>query len=189
MIARFLRESVFVGALSLAACGASEDGRSTLTPAAATETKPPASGAFSLRPSDRANAIHLECSDADRCNALDDDCDGRIDEGCSDASLPIHAAWNSAVAIELGVGRLAGDAAGGTAQSTCEGARRISLRPSAVDAENLLWARIVNDCGEEQPTTLSVAVTGAPSAGALTISLPSSGEPVAIGRVERVSVP
>lgn len=56
-------------------------------------------------------ALTCDPQSSEQCNALDDDCDGRIDEGCGygEGQLQLTLAWNSAADIDLYLREPGGD--------------------------------------------------------------------------------
>lgn len=59
----------------------------------------------SITPSAGATAVEVECAAGatEACNAIDDNCDGVIDEGCGVGTGPVQVAvtWNSGADIDL----------------------------------------------------------------------------------------
>lgn len=101
----------FVALLSLlaTACAGSGVSTSVATPASAraevTTIAPVVFGGAELH--EGASAIEVPCESAaeERCNALDDDCDGRVDESAScpydPGELHVVVAWNTDADVDL----------------------------------------------------------------------------------------
>ncbi|MEM6960913.1 MAG: hypothetical protein AAF355_14565 [Myxococcota bacterium] len=93
--------SIMVGLFSIS-CGSSR-----VTPASISV------GRLTFEPSSSLRRVPVDCLPREYCSALDDDCDGRVDEGCSGVdtvagSLPeadldsiVHVAWNSSASFGL----------------------------------------------------------------------------------------
>jgi hypothetical protein len=119
-----------------------------------------------VRPAEHATQIELACTEGvdETCNAVDDDCDARIDEGCGWDGGPVQvvAAWNRGVDLELLVegGGVAidhdgrGDCEAGPT-STIENAR--ALEPVREEVEISLRRKDACGAGDD-PVTASVAI-------------------------------
>ncbi|MBW2460249.1 MAG: hypothetical protein JRH11_01300 [Deltaproteobacteria bacterium] len=106
--------SIVLATCALAACGGSTP---PTTPAPEASSDPaPATGGTAVA-ADGAIAMQLACTEGanERCDALDDDCDGLIDEGCgyAEGSLTIVATWGSEADVDLVVTGPDGEAAPG----------------------------------------------------------------------------
>ena len=109
-MSRTLPHAVLLAAASsLVACtGATVQGRASAEASVSAEvtTRPlVAPRAEDVRVSDRATPLRVECAEdaAEACNALDDDCDGTVDEGCGYDGGPMQVtiAWNSDADLDL----------------------------------------------------------------------------------------
>jgi hypothetical protein len=111
------------------------------------------------------------------CNALDEDCDGQLDEGCDWAAeaLQVVARWNTKADIDLYVvGPDGAEHGGGTAEGTTRHDGDGACGEGDVDARSRLAAVGIDEepargrytvevvradpCGTEGPTTVSVSV-------------------------------
>jgi tRNA (guanosine-2'-O-)-methyltransferase len=96
-----------VAGLVAAGCGAArgETESDTARAARVTETRIlPVTGTL-LEPGPLATPIEVACDEAARelCNAIDDDCNGVIDDGCGyeGGSIQVTLAWNSGADVDL----------------------------------------------------------------------------------------
>jgi putative metal-binding protein len=134
----------------------------------ATRRAPTQRGALAaseLRAADGVVAMESACASgaAEACDALDSDCDGRIDEGCAGAGegdLTVAVAWNDGADVDLVLGVPEDRVARTASRADCAdeprleratvrepeaGAFRIALRHAAA-------------CGTEGPVTATVSV-------------------------------
>jgi uncharacterized protein YfaP (DUF2135 family) len=96
--------------------------------------------------------MDVACADGsdEQCNALDEDCDGKIDEGCGYASgaIQITVAWNTGADIDLYVTDPAGEtlfyneqsrqvASGGQLDQDARGECRVEQEHTRI--ENAFW--------------------------------------------------
>ena len=68
------------------------------------QTPPPATATFQIELQAGVTSLGTQCTPApESCNGLDDNCDGRIDEGCGwqSGAIQITAAWQTGADIDL----------------------------------------------------------------------------------------
>ena len=110
--------SIVLATGTLAACGGSTP---PTTPAAEAPPAGRAATGGTAVAADGATTMELACTEGanERCDALDDDCDGLIDEGCgyAEGSLTIVATWGSEADVDLIVTGPDGEAAPGVSAS------------------------------------------------------------------------
>ncbi len=98
--------AVYVAAVLLGGCTAQIAVSASASIEARTDTEPVAPlRAVEITPGEGAVEAHGVCDAAagEACNALDDDCDGQIDEGCGigNGQIQVTATWNSGADIDL----------------------------------------------------------------------------------------
>lgn len=147
---------LLLACLAGAGCAAEASGElraSTTVRAAPGEDEAAASSPDELEarfsPGADAEALEVEC-DADaseQCNAIDDDCDGTIDEGCGYGSGPIQVtlAWDTGADLDLHVTDPLGETISNTHRRSGTGGRmdrdgRGRCRPGTeLNVENVFW--------------------------------------------------
>ena len=179
-------------ALSVAALALACSTASPVRPGATSQTTtltraaiPPAlaADALSLEPADGVVRVPAVCDRAagEACNGLEDDCDGRVDEGCGygGGALQVTLAWNSDADVDLYVIDPSGEevsfhqrrvASGGHLDHDARGA----CRPQAeARVENAVWqdapppgtyrveAHYLFECEDAGRTTTTVSIAAA----------------------------
>ncbi|MEO0326464.1 MAG: hypothetical protein AAF447_26185 [Myxococcota bacterium] len=172
----------------VAACSTAGPARTTLTPQTTQRTRAVvapvlAADALSLEAGEGVVRVPTVCDRAagEACNGLEDDCDGRVDEGCGYAAgaLQVTVAWNSDADVDLYVIDPSGEALSFHQRRTESGGHldhdaRGACRPQAQErVENAVWhdapppgtyrveAHYLFECDEAGPTTTTVSVATA----------------------------
>lgn len=165
--------------LLLPACGASDTAeQATAEPG----PKPSMALDVSVEPADEATAMKAACARGaqEQCDAIDDDCDRRVDEGCGygGGELQVTVAWGAGADLDLEVTEPGGETLGGETGSTasggrlertgegrCEGPeveRRLEVAQWPEDpptGEYAIALRHVDPCDVEGPVTATVTVS------------------------------
>jgi hypothetical protein len=173
--------SRIIAVFSLAALGC---GSATQTTAIESRTTMAGAGfqvAAPIEATPQAGVAQVEGSCAanatEGCNALDDDCDGRIDEGCGweTGSLQISAAWSTGADIDLYVTEPSGFRISNLSDASPSGGRldhdaRGACVSGGDAVENVLWPGAAptgeylvevhywGSCGTSGPTEVTVSV-------------------------------
>ena len=119
-----------------------------------------------------------EASAAEACDALDNNCDGRIDEGCGwgSGALQVSASWNTGADIDLYVTEPNGFRISNLSDASPSGGRldhdaRGACVPGGDSVENIVWSAAAppgnylvelhywGACGSGGPTEVSVSVS------------------------------
>lgn len=140
-------------ALGLLACGGGAPPATGAVEHTAVEAGPPvlAEGVTAMAPI---------CGDAEPCDGLDSDCDGRIDESCEGVThevVEVAVAWNGPADLDLQLEAPAGSVSG--REVSCEGPRLERRSSSSLEpGEYRVSLRHAQDCGEPAGVTASVTV-------------------------------
>lgn len=123
--------------------------------------------------------VEVDCTEAavEACNGLDDNCDGRIDEGCGWESGPLQitASWDTGADIDLYVVEPSGFRISNLSDVSPTGGRldhdaRGACVPGGDSVENVVWADAAppgeylvelhfwGACGASGPTEVTVSV-------------------------------
>jgi len=151
-----------------------------------------------IEPAAEVTAMAFACDPdmTEACNGLDDDCDGRIDDGCGYGTAQVHvvAAWNSDIDLQLVLADAAGTEVSGTRLDQ-DGRGACDAGGAHPQIESLIWdapapgsyrvvGRLVDRCGasEDAVTTLSVSIALAGTVlGPFNRSLPEMADAEVVG--------
>ena len=159
----------------------SSGGQTEVTPPPPVQpTPPPAQATFQIELQAGVTSLGIQCTPGARetCNGLDDNCDGRIDEGCGwqTGAVQITAAWQTGADIDLYVTDPSGfeisyqnrqSPTGGILDHDARGA----CVPGSDTIENVYWStpqpprgryfielHYWGDCGVAGPTPVQVSI-------------------------------
>lgn len=141
---------------------------------------------------DGATAMEPVCFEAERCDALDSDCDGRVDETCAEgpaAELEVGLAWNDASSLAVVIEPAPADAADAAPSVGCDdlvAPRRALLRAGPLVAgEHRVSVRRTDACPAVEGTRASVTVAAlGRTLGVFTVAVGPEGADVATFTVE-----
>lgn len=186
----FLGAANLFAALLLVACGASAP-----RPVAEIDPLPSADdSAATITPAAGVTLAVVACLEGaeERCDAVDDDCDGVVDEGCDLTSgagqLGVVVAWNTDARLTASI---EGPGFSPSTTSACGAGPRLHAEALAeASGQYRVGVTLMDACGVEGPTTALVTVTGSGHVlgsyqvtvaegltPVATLTLPSPGEP------------
>jgi hypothetical protein len=165
-----------LGVLALVACSGAPPPATAASPAAATLT--------ALGPAEGATPVDIGCAAgaAERCEGVDNDCDGRIDEGACEGPVDAVAtlAWVGPADLDLVLRAPDGTDVATAADAGCGDPplERLTLTAEApAPGTYALVARYAAACDGEGPITASVSASlGGMGAGPVNADVEAGGE-------------
>lgn len=151
---------------------------------------PPHPATAHITPAEGVVVMEASCAEgaAERCDALDDDCDRQIDEGCEGAIIgsAVAVAWNAGADLDLVITWPSGRSELGASRGDCgDPAEPRIERASLGEARDVSYTiELVHaaPCGHEGPVTASVSVTATGQTGVYNRTI-APGERVPIATV------